>query len=132
MFFSKESDLVLCAVKLLQSQGMSVDTEVAIFNRTIDIVAIRKRYLFSFECKLKDWRRALKQARDHQLVADYSFVCMPERPISATMRESFETTGIGLVLIEDGGTRLMRKIKSHLAKKTFRPAKKELLRRMRE
>lgn len=47
--------------------------------------------LISFECKLRDWRKALQQAEIHSLMADVAYVYMPNRKISDAMRKAFCT-----------------------------------------
>jgi hypothetical protein len=48
--------------------------------------------LSSFEAKLDNWKKAVEQARDHQLVADFSWIVMPSPD-----RRWVEDTGIGLI-----------------------------------
>lgn len=64
--------------------------------RAPDAIELIGPDLHSFEAKLKNWRKAVEQARDHQLVADYAWIVIPRpRP------EWVAGTRIGLI---DGDT----------------------------
>lgn len=79
-----------------------VCVEVPTLGRAIDLVIYRRRILISVEFKLANWKRAIKQARDHRLVADYAYVCMPERKsITEELREKFSRAGVGLYFYSD-------------------------------
>lgn len=97
-----EETLVKHAVeRLQQTDGVSVGTEVPLAGRLVDLVYVQAEEVFTIEFKLADWRRALRQARDHLLGADKAFVCMPPRKVSQDMRDEFERAGIGLLFFRD-------------------------------
>lgn len=74
--------------------------EISFFRRSIDLVVIENNVLKTIEFKLKDWKKAIKQIVDHQVVADYSYLCMPKRNISNDMIEQLKSNGIGLYLYD--------------------------------
>ena len=76
--------------------------EVAFFRRSIDLVLIdsKKDILKTIEFKLSDWKKAIKQAIDHQIIADYAYLCMPKKKINAQMMEQLNKYGIGLYLYD--------------------------------
>jgi hypothetical protein len=65
---------------------------------------VRRQEITAVEFKLHNWRRALAQARDHRLGADYAYVCMPTRPVSEQMRSEFKRLGIGLFWFTSEGS----------------------------
>ena len=69
---------------------------VPLLGRCVDLAYTTDEGVFTVEFKLRDWRQALRQARDHLLAADYAYVCMPARRISQDLREQFTVHGIGL------------------------------------
>jgi hypothetical protein len=69
--------------------------------RSVDLAYIRAGELFTVEFKIHDWRRALAQARDHLLAADYAYICMPERRVSDEMQAELSGTGVGLVFYRE-------------------------------
>ena len=62
-----ESNLVLDSYHRIKLQnGLQAYYEVPLLGRSVDLAYIHGKYLFSFEFKMQDWRRAIKQARDHK------------------------------------------------------------------
>lgn len=76
--------------------------EVPFLSRCIDIVFLNiDNQLISFELKIKDWRRAIKQALNHKLGADYSYICIPKRKLTPSLQTSIENAKIGLVMYDN-------------------------------
>jgi len=73
--------------------------QVPILGRCIDLVYLRRGLIYTVEFKLKNWRRALQQARDHRLASDFSYICMPYRVVSRNMKVEFIEAGIGLLFV---------------------------------
>jgi hypothetical protein len=90
--------MVLSAIDRLRAmEHTRVYWEVPILGRVADLVLIQDEVLTTFEFKMSNWRRAIRQARDHKLVADQAYICMPtRRTISASFRAELARTGIGL------------------------------------
>ena len=82
--------------KLRRNPDIAACREVPILGRSADIAYFQNGFVYSIEFKLKDWKRALLQARDHLLGADYSYICMPKRSLSDEMTSRFRESGIGL------------------------------------
>jgi len=91
-----EAQVVIDAVQKIKSVVPYLKCEVPILGRSADFVCVDNNSLLSIEFKLHNWRKAIKQAKDHQFAADYAYVCMPERNITDLMREAFVLSGIGL------------------------------------
>jgi len=77
--------------------------EVPILGRNADLAYVDQNFLFSVEFKMHDWRRAIQQARDHQLAADYSYICMPRRNVTKALSDELEKHGVGLFFYRDKG-----------------------------
>ncbi len=78
--------------------------EVPILSRSVDLVFVNdEEEVVSIEIKLHDWRKALQQAKDHQLVVDRSYICIPDkkRGISTKLLASLRNTGIGLYIYKE-------------------------------
>jgi hypothetical protein len=75
--------------------------QVPILGRCIDLVYLRRGLVYTVEFKLKNWRRALLQARDHRLASDFSYICMPRRAMSHYMKVGLTESGIGLLFISN-------------------------------
>lgn len=91
-----------CVRRLRESFSVSVEHEVPLLGRTVDLVYIDNDFVVTIEFKLRDWRRAISQARDHLLGADYAYICMPRRTVTDGLREELEEAGVGLVFYKDG------------------------------
>ena len=87
-----------------RNRSLPVCREVPVLGRSADLAYVRDESLITVEFKLRDWRKAVLQARDHLLGADYCYVCMPKRGVSDLMRLELKTAGIGLLFFrEDEG-----------------------------
>ena len=99
-----ELELVTDVYKRLKKKSTCmICREVPLLGRYADIVYLNRKLLISIEFKLKDWRRALVQARDHLLGVDYAYICMPKRTITASMEQLFEDAGVGLIFYKEKG-----------------------------
>jgi hypothetical protein len=97
-----EKKLQLGSLEKLQTSGLvSVSHEVPLLGRTVDLVYIADGSVVTVEFKLHDWRRAIAQARDHLLGADYAYICMPERRITDRLKSELESTGVGLAFYRE-------------------------------
>ena len=76
--------------------------EVPFLSRCIDIVFLDiDNQLITFELKIKDSRRAIKQALNHKLGADYSYICIPKRKLTPGLQSNIESAKIGLVMFDN-------------------------------
>jgi len=110
-----EIDMVLdCYNKLKEKENIKhVLTEVPYMSRCIDMIIVDKNdKVVSIEFKLKNWRKAIEQARDHSLGADISYICLPKpkKSISETMIEELKENGIGLYLYDEKSDEPLREI----------------------
>jgi hypothetical protein len=69
--------------------------------RSIDLLYLDGKDLVSVEFKLKDWRRGLRQARDHQIGSDYAYICLTYQP-TETVCKTAKKAGIGVMIFEEG------------------------------
>jgi hypothetical protein len=66
-------------VNILKNTCLIVMDEVPVLTRCADIVYRNdQNELISIEVKLADWKKAIKQAKDHSLVVDRAYICLPE------------------------------------------------------
>lgn len=97
-----EATLVRSAFDRLTSRAdVKVACNVPMLGRCADMVYMKGRSVFSIEFKLHDWRRAIKQARDHRLAADYAYVCLPRRSDVDTILSEIRSAGVGLMFYDD-------------------------------
>lgn len=101
--------------------------EVGFFDRSIDMVLIKNRSLITVEFKIKDWRKAIKQIKRDIIVADYSYLCMPERKISEELITLLKKYGIGLWLYRLDEDKIIEKVKAHKSPFQWEYYKKHLM-----
>jgi hypothetical protein len=82
--------------RLMGDESVTVCREVPMLGRFIDLAYIKGRTIVTIEFKLNNWKRAIQQARDHKLGADFAYICMPKRTITDRMREEVMESGVGL------------------------------------
>ena len=100
----READLVQGAFERIRGWSeIRVAKEVPSLGRCVDLVYLERGIVVAVEFKMNDWRRALRQARDHRLAADYVYVCMPAREIPQAMWMALAQEGIGLLFYSNEG-----------------------------
>ena len=76
--------------------------EVSVLNRCIDVVHVDEDdYIVTVEFKISNWRKAIQQARDHQLYSHKSYICMPKpkRGFNPEFLSLAKNYGIGIIII---------------------------------
>jgi len=104
--FRSEREFLTAVLRPLKRRwpGM-VYINVPSMSRCVDITVRMKEMneIITVELKLTNWRRALRQARDHLLAADRSYVCIPNINPTFQCIEQFRAFGVGLLTIEVHG-----------------------------
>lgn len=72
-----EVDLVEPLTAYFETRGYSVRLEVPVYRNRADMVAYNDDEMVAVELKLKNWKRALRQASYYQLGADVTYIAMP-------------------------------------------------------
>jgi hypothetical protein len=88
-----------CYKKLkLHKNYKEIILEVPYLSRCIDMVLVdNKDSIISIEFKLKNWRKAVQQAKDHKLGSDKAYICLPKpKKISDQLVDSCRDNGIGI------------------------------------
>lgn len=96
--------------RILSRRSVTVCCNVPLLGRCVDLAYITGRALITVEFKLRDWRRAILQARDHKLAADFAYICMPRRAVSGTMLAELTQSGVGLAFYRESGAWPFQKI----------------------
>lgn len=112
-----EKDLISPLTHYFTKKGYKIALEVPIYRNRIDMVAYNKFTMIAIELKIKNWKRALKQATYYQFGADFTYVAMPlyESYKAYWNRFRFEKKGVGIIAIntKDGSIReLIKPIRS--------------------
>jgi hypothetical protein len=86
----------------LRKKGVPSIWEAPIMGRSADLVYLEENDLITIEFKLTDWRKGLRQARDHQIGSDFAYLCVPNREPSEALRVAANESGIGLLRFIEG------------------------------
>ena len=96
-----EQAYVMDAHRRLRRLGVACKWEAALLGRSVDLAFFHDGLINTVEFKLKDWRRGLEQARDHQLGADLAYICIPGKRPPEEIIELAVDFGIGILLFRD-------------------------------
>lgn len=95
-----ENDMVVDCYEKLQTNDKikTVLLEVPYLSRCIDMVLVDEYdKIITIEFKLKNWKKALEQARDHSLGSDKPYICIPKpKKISDNLLEESRKKGVGI------------------------------------
>ena len=99
-----EYELFKPVVDYFESQGYVLRCEVRIGYCRADIVAFKDDEVIAIELKLKDWKKAVVQAKNYQLGADLVFLAVPLFRVYSILRKAehlLKKEGIGLLIIKE-------------------------------
>jgi len=102
--FYLELELTKPVVDFFKSQGYTVRREVRIGFFKADIVAFKEENVVAVELKLKDWKKAIIQAKNYQLGADFVYIAIPLMKSFNILRKAqckLENEGIGLLIVNE-------------------------------
>ena len=97
-----EGQLQEAVAEHFKQLGYVVMSETPFFTKRIDLFAVHRASLetVAIELKMRDWKRALFQARIYLLCADRVFVAMPSGPAHGITSETLGHYGVGLLAID--------------------------------
>jgi len=98
-----EQDFTIEIGHFLQKQNYRIRHEVPNMGQSLDILASRSRWVTAIEAKLENWKRALKQCRAHELVADYICIAIATKKVSQELEIEIRQRGYGLIHFNRNG-----------------------------
>ncbi len=104
MSFSYEVELVHPVKEYLVKKGFTVFHEVRIGFCRADLVGINDETVVAVELKLANWKKALVQARNYQLAAEFVFLVFPEKKIDLVLKKAedqLKKERIGLLSVNE-------------------------------
>ena len=118
--FYLELELTKPVIDYFRSQGYKVRQEVKIGFFRADIVAFKKESVVAVELKLKNWKKAIIQAKNYQLGADYVYIAIPLMKSFNILRKAqykLEKEGIGLLIINEKTCKVSKLIDAEKSEK---------------
>ncbi len=102
----RELELQKICTNFFLRKGLLAREEVPFLLKVADIFSFNQESgeCIAVEVKIRDWRRALKQALVYQLVADKVYIALLDEHIPAVVHDSLLEHSIGLISINTDGT----------------------------
>ena len=127
----KESELVDCIIDFLNKQEYNVSVEIPNMGQSADIVARKGRWLTIIEAKIHDWKRAIKQCKAHESVADYICVAVSSVSIAELFIERAQYKGYGIIHCDPQSRNCKWFIHPKVNKKVWLPQRRQMIKHMR-
>jgi len=122
MAFRYEYQLEEATVDFLSRKTFKYSWQVPLHNRVIDLAAIDKNdQLIGIEYKLKNWKRALRQAALNSNSFDYVYVCLPRGKYIEELKRSARTLGIGVMIYDEDKEEIKIELYAEKIKRQWEP-----------
>jgi len=102
--FYRELELIKPVSDYLKNKGYKVFHEIKIGFCRADLVGFKKEVVIAVELKLSDWKKAIIQAKNYQLGADFVYLAFPLDKSFNVLRKAeniLKKERIGLIVIEE-------------------------------
>jgi hypothetical protein len=121
-------------IKHLFNNDYFVEQEIPIGSKRIDVVCAKPKLqivsgsphfneIIAVEVKIKEWRRAVRQALVYQLSAKKVYVAMPHKYASKVQYRVLEKYGVGLISINNGNAQIEKEARnSHYIIRSYQKA----------
>jgi len=130
--FYLELELVKPVVDYFKNQGYVVKKEVRIGFCRADIVAFNNKMITAVELKLNNWKKAIVQAKNYQLGANYVYLAFPLMKSFNVLRKAeiiLRKEGVGLLTVNEETCEVCKIIDAIQSRKTMGTITLEELRR---
>lgn len=87
--------------EMYEAMGLSTVDEVPMLEKRIDIVVPDGDELIAIESKVKNWRKAFRQAISYRLCADRVYIAMWHEFAHRVDEDLLTSHGIGLIVVGD-------------------------------
>lgn len=122
MVFHSEKELEKKAVNFFENQNYYFKWQVPVYNRVVDLVALdNEKNVIGVEFKLKDWKRALKQAITNKNSFDYLYICVPGGSYLNSLTEKAQVLGVGVMVYDDDLGTIKIVLDAHKQEKQWKP-----------
>ena len=101
--FCQESELIKPVSEYFKNKGYKVRYEIRIGFCRADIVAFKDNKSTAVELKLRDWKKAIIQAKNYQLGSNYVYLAIPLSRVYNVLRKAehlLKKEGIGLLIVK--------------------------------
>jgi hypothetical protein len=101
----RENDLVTAVVPWLDLLGYNTFLEFPILGKVADVYAYSTDVTrtVAIECKVREWRRGLRQVRVYQAAVDAVFLAVPTQAVTDKLTQAVGMMGAGLITVDVAG-----------------------------
>lgn len=92
-----EIELFPAVEQYYQREGYNVEREVPMRSRVIDIICRNCEEIIAIEIKVRNWKKALRQAIIYQLCANKTYVALCHKYLGGVESDFFLKYGVGLI-----------------------------------
>jgi len=120
--FYLELELFKPVSDYFKNKGFIVKREIKIGYHRADIVAFKNNSVTAVELKLQNWKKAVIQAKNYQLGADYVYVAFPLMKSYNILRKAehiLKKNKIGLLVINEEDAKVKKIIEAKKSTKAF-------------
>ena len=120
--FYHELELIKPISDYLKEIGFVVKREIRIGFCRADIVAFKNNIVTAVELKLHDWKKAIIQAKNYQLGADYVYIAFPLNNSYNILRKTeylLKKEGIGLLIVNEKTLKVSKILEAMKSKKNY-------------
>jgi hypothetical protein len=120
--FYRELELVKPVYDYFKNQGYKLRREVRIGYCRADLVAFKNGETTAVELKLTDRKKAIIQAKNYKLAADYVYLAFPLLKSYSILRKSeyeLKKEGIGLLIVNEITIEVEKIISAKASKRKF-------------
>lgn len=120
--FYLELELIKPVSDYLCNQGYQVFHEIKIGYCRADLVGFKQDMVVAVELKLCDWKKAIVQAKNYQLGADYVYLAFPLNKSFNILRKAeylLKAENIGLLVVEETTCEIREIIKAKPSERKF-------------
>ena len=113
--FFLELELIKPVSDYLKNKGYQVFHEIKIGFCRADLVGFKNDEVVAVELKLSDWKKAIKQAKNYQLGADYVYLAFPLDKSFNVLRKAeyiLKKEKIGLFVIKEENCEVRKILKA--------------------
>jgi hypothetical protein len=118
--FYQESELIKPISDYFKNKGYNVRYEIRIGFCRADIVAFKNDRTTAVELKLRDWKKAIIQAKNYQLGSNFVYIALPLSKVYNILRKAehnLRNEGIGLLIVNEKTNDVKKYINAKLSKK---------------
>ena len=116
--FYLELELFKPVYDYFKKKGYTVRGEIKIGFCRADLVAFKDEEVVAVELKMRNWKKAITQAKNYQLGSDYVYIAVPLFRSYSILRKAeyiLKKEGIGLLIINEKTSKVSKIIDSKLS-----------------